>query len=128
MSGKTIEQERAKFALGFVNDKTKDKDREDYKTLIKRLPAMVLNNGIGQALAFLLAKAETDQNKPSYKLFGALKEWLRTQNVYTGDDLMDALTKGTRAQYMQARHETLKLLTWMTKFADAYLAEGAEKK
>jgi CRISPR-associated protein Cmr5 len=119
---RTIEQDRAKYALqqvtGFDGDKT------EYSTLIKKLPAMILNNGLGQALAFLLAKNEGNtgkDEKPSRTLYAQLQKWLLDMKVYSDGDLLKLLMNGDREQYMHAQHETLKLLTWMKKFAEAYL-------
>jgi CRISPR-associated protein Cmr5 len=120
----TLEQERAKYALEAIN-KFEKGDKEKYRTLIKKLPAMILNNGLGQALAFLLADDE-GKNKPSGRLYECLQEWINQQGIYTTGNFIDSLMNGDRTKYMHAQHESLKLLTWMTKFADAYLpkAEG----
>ncbi len=122
---RTIEQDRAKYALeqvtGFAGDKTK------YATLVKRLPAMILNNGLGQAIAFLLADDKGEKKEPSWMLYAQLQTWLFSKCIAcTGSDLITCLMNGDRKQYMHAQHETLKLLTWMKKFAEADLpkAEG----
>mgnify|MGYP000681006396 CR=1 FL=1 len=115
----TLEQERAKYALDAIKQ-FQSGDKEKYRTLIKKLPAMILNNGLGQALAFLLADDE-GKGKPSGKLYERLQTWVvGKQGIYTGN-FIDSLMANGRTEYMHAQHETLKLLTWMTKFADAYL-------
>ena len=124
---RTIEQDRAKYALEQVTGF--DGDKAEYSTLIKRLPAMILNNGLGQALAYLLAKNEGKtgkDEKSSGTLYAQLQKWLLDMKVYSDGDLLKLLMNGDRKQYIHAQHETLKLLTWMKKFAEAYLpkAEG----
>ncbi len=115
-----LEQERAKYALDIIKEFQKG-DREKYRTLIKKLPAMVLNNGLGQALAYLLADDEGKKGEPSWHLYSCLQAWVvEKRGIYTGN-FIDSLMNEDRTKYMQAQHETLKLLTWMTKFADAYL-------
>ncbi len=121
----TLEQERAKYALKVVTG-FKSSNAGKYSTLIKKLPAMILNNGLGQALAFLLADDKGERKEPSWHLYKCLQKWIiAEQHIYTGN-LIDSLMNEDRAKYMHAQHETLKLLTWMKKFADAYLpkAEG----
>lgn len=123
----TLEQKRATFALAAI-EKAKAKGGEDYGRHVRKLPAMILNNGLGQALAFLLA----DGKEPSKKLYEDMQEWLRGENtvdrprrIYAGsDELIKLLMAGDRSKYLQSQDETLKLFVWMTKFADAYLPKS----
>jgi len=155
---RTLEQKRAKYALLDVimpvkeihdelkskkgmnkeaenNFKDYDKFVKKYATFIRRTPTMILNNGLGQALAFLLSK----QNKESAAkdFYEQLQKWLcgnkddgnkhetYPARVYTtGEpDLIYQLMAGTRQEYMRAQTEALALFDWMKKFADAYLPE-----
>jgi len=119
----TLEQNRAAYALSAINGFRGDEE-EKYSTLIKRLPAMVINNGLGQALAYLLADDENKQEKPSWHLYKCLETWIiKEQKIYSDGDLIKLLMRGDRNKYMHAQAETLNLLTWMTKFADAYLSK-----
>ncbi|MDH4100765.1 MAG: type III-B CRISPR module-associated protein Cmr5 [Nitrospirota bacterium] len=115
----TLEQERAKYAFDAIAAFTGDKGK--YATHIKKLPAMILNNGLGQALAYLLADDKGEYSAPSWSLYSQLRVWMTRKCICSGNDLMDSLMKGDSTQYMHAQHESLKLLAWMTKFADAYL-------
>jgi len=130
----TLEQQRALYALqtiqGHVSDVDKDKRR--YATLVRSLPSMVLQNGLGQALAYLLADARGDDRTPARRLYAELKQWLvgdvsddRPEPAYDrGSELMEALMAGSRTDYQQAQLTSLALLGWMRKFADAYLPKG----
>jgi len=118
----TLEQQRAEYALKSVTG-FKGNETEKYRTLIKKLPAMILNNGLGQALAFLLADAEGKNNKPSWRLYECLQKWIIQQGIYA-EKFIESLMNEDRTKYMHAQHETLKMLTWMTKFADAYLPKS----
>lgn len=51
----TLEQKRAAKAWYQVNAVPKDVQK-DYRSLVRKLPAMIRMNGLGQALAFLLAQ------------------------------------------------------------------------
>lgn len=121
---KTLEQQRAVYALTII----KRQNSEEYGRHVKKLPAMILNNGLGQALAFLLADDEGNHNKASYRLYSDLNAWLCKKEhprcIYENGILIDSLMNGDRSQYMQAQEEALKLLVWLKKFADAYLLKS----
>lgn len=130
--GRTLEQERAAFALDRVNgwrDKRAN-DRESYARFVQRFPAMVLTSGLGQALAFLLADNEGG-HKPSGILYSDLGEWLVVRRkLYQGtaDELIDLLISGDRSTYQQATEEALGLLAWLSRFADAFLQKGSSDR
>jgi len=123
----TLEQQRAKYALDVVNEQKGKKSAEDYGRFVRRMPAMILNNGLGQALAFLLADGEA----ASKSLYDNIQDWLcgsgansRPRMIYAKQDLIAELMEGSREQYIQAHQETLYLLSWMKKFVDAYLPKS----
>jgi CRISPR type III-B/RAMP module-associated protein Cmr5 len=128
---RTLEQKRATYALTFVTGFTGKKG--ELFTHIQKTPIRILQNGLGQALAFLLSNNENktgNAREPSGWLYDHLQEWLcgalsvnRPSRIYNGQqcNLMKQLIEGDRTQYMFAQEETLKLFTWLKKFADAYL-------
>jgi CRISPR-associated protein Cmr5 len=139
MASRTMEQERALFALEQINEIKESETRagddskrlRKYATFVRRLPTMVLQNGLGQALAFLLADAEGNDGEPSKWLYDQLQEWLlgppqddRPERVYSNKDLIEELVAGSRDDYRRAQIGALGLLSWMRKFADAYLPKG----
>ncbi len=130
--GRTLEQERASFALDGINvwrDKTAN-DRDSYVRFVQRFPAMVLTSGLGQALAFLLADNEGG-HKPSGVLYNNLGEWLVVRRkLYRGtaDKLIDLLISGDRSTYQQATEEALALSVWLSRFADAFLQKGSNNR
>jgi CRISPR-associated protein Cmr5 len=123
----TLEQERAKFALEKVRNWADRQGADTYARHIRKLPAMVRNHGLGQALAFLLAD-DAGEEKPSGTLYKDLGEWLINRRIYAGDSdkLMDQLVSCSRDNYTRAQEETLAFLNWMTKFADAFLPKRTE--
>lgn len=130
----SVEQNRATYALNFVQPFSGDKAK--LQTHIQKTPIRVLQNGLGQALAFLLADSEGKTNTPSHQLYDHLQEWLcgatsdgRPCRIYSGQqcNLMKQLIEGDRQQYMLAQEEALKLFTWLKKFADAYLKGEQEE-
>jgi CRISPR-associated protein Cmr5 len=134
MARQTLEQQRALYALQTIQSHTTDADTDKsrYATLVRSLPSMVLQNGLGQALAYLLADAGGARGKPAGRLYAELEQWLagdvaagRPEPVYKrNSDLIEVLMAGSRSQYQRAQVTSLALLAWMRKFADAYLPKG----
>lgn len=127
---RTIEQRRAAFALQFIGQQLqRDKEFKDkLNTHIHKSPSLILQCGLGQALAFLLADAE-DKAAPSRTLYDALQDWLcgadddieRPMRIYRQTELIEALVNGSRDDYFRVQEESLMLLNWLKKFAAAKL-------
>lgn len=121
-------QKRAKFALERIQ-RVPDTQKEEYARLVRRLPVMILRNGLGQAIAFHLASAEGDADSAAGRVVRDLSDWLMgVQAIYEEqrdarplDRLIDALMAGSGNDYRRAQVEALGLLDWMKKFADAFL-------
>jgi CRISPR-associated protein Cmr5 len=128
MTNRTLEQQRAAAALAFVQaQKDNEKQRAKLHTVIQKAPILILQNGLGQTLAFLLADTagEGENRKAAGLLYDQLGQWLRQQGIYPGqEDLMTQLTAANRHHYLRAQQEALALLGWMKKFAEAWLKEG----
>jgi CRISPR-associated protein Cmr5 len=131
-------QKRAEYALKQVLDFTKgntQKEKDEFKSFSAGAPAMILQNGLGQALAFWLAKGKKDKDKDNkikeddkhIKLFDIVKGWLSLQEgdvnnrfVLKQKDrpgLINELAKMDQQQYLAAQSETLALLEWVKRFA-----------
>ena len=129
MTNRTLEQQRAAAALDFVQgQQNNENQRARLHTLIQKAPIMILQNGLGQTLAFLLSKAETKdgQHNAEKLLHDQVDDWLRQQQkIYPVEEtLIHQLTEKGRLDYLRAQQESLALLSWMKKFAEAWLKEG----
>ena len=138
---RVLEQQRAKYALDEIMEINKKPDKtfkKDYASLVRRIPTMILNNGLGQTLAFLLSKQNKD--KDAECLYGQLQTWLCGTNtpedknrfprrIYIGStpDLIGQIMGNDRHKYIHAQVEAMSLLNWMKKFADAYLPQDDNK-
>jgi len=128
MANETLEQRRAAAAMAFVKrHETNEEQRAKLHTLLQKAPVLILQNGLGQTLAFLLADAKgkgAERNAPGL-LYDRLQQWLcREQAIYPEEDgLMHQLINGDRRHYLRAQEEALALLGWMRKFAEAWLKE-----
>jgi len=113
-----LDQKRAAFAWQRVEE-AKDAmggNYSDYKNLAKGAPAMIINNGLMQTLAFYHSKG-----KNHHKLLsGDLIAWMSQQFVMPEDynALMNALFIADSSHYRRATEESMHLLRWLRQFAD----------
>ena len=116
---RTLGQIRADFALNkVVAIPSVTKDR--FKPFSAGAPSMILQNGFGQALAFWLAKKKEEH----LAMFDIVKEWLCENSFAEGQDrveFMRNITTMNQLQYLTAQKETLALLEWVIRFANAGL-------
>lgn len=113
----SLEQQRAKFAWERVQGCSKD-----YTNLAKAAPALIMNNGLMQALAFYQSKGK----KHHLALNQHLCEWLRQRGIVPQADfasVMGALHGADAATFRRATEETLALLKWIRQFAAAVAPE-----
>ncbi|RMF43856.1 MAG: type III-B CRISPR module-associated protein Cmr5 [Deltaproteobacteria bacterium] len=123
MTMKTMEQERAAFALAKVRPwATKsDEQQKQFRSYANSFPFMIRANGLGQAAAFYRSKGKSD---PHYDLYEILSEWLcqsRFALFEKQTDLLDAITENDMQVYMAAQTEALLLMSWVQRFARAFL-------
>jgi CRISPR type III-B/RAMP module-associated protein Cmr5 len=135
---RTLDQLRSAYAWGQVEAARKalGEGFKDYRSLIKKLPALIANNGLGQALAFLASDAgmkggRVDSAKIPGLVFHHLADWLHHREggyagPYAGQPAggLSALQGGTSRQYLRARLEALAILSYLKLFADA-LKDGS---
>jgi CRISPR-associated protein Cmr5 len=130
MSTQTLAQRRACHALRRIQEHGKAGKHfyKNYVSCAESLPATILMNGLGQACATLLAKAEGVLEKPHGLLYVDLQLWLCGPDpaapYRNGGNLMDAITRGDQTAYLRAEAEALAYLVWLKKFARAYLERG----
>lgn len=123
MSGKSLDQERAEYAWKCVQ-----RQHDDYKNLAKGLPALIMGNGLMQAMAFLKAKGN---GKDHYMTLGAqvyawAVEGQRQEPPGNGSGFGDfkKMSKMTSSNYRRATEEALEILKWIRQLADAVIGDG----
>jgi len=133
---RTLGQKRAQFALDEVlNIKC---DKKEFKNFSAGAPSMILQNGFGQALAFWLSKG-TDKDLNIKKedkhvvLFDIIWKWLPYEDgdvknefvekdkAKTRTDFIRQLSCMNQIKYLTAQKETLALLEWVKRYANAEL-------
>ena len=115
----TLEQQRAQFAWQCAQEGTQVAG-EEYRNLAKAAPALIMNNGLMQTLAF-----HQDKGKPHHLTLAAqLRRWIVTRAGGNGQDpgfqpMMDVLLQMSPEQYRRATDEALLILRWIRQFAAA---------
>lgn len=113
----TIEQRRAKHALGRIEEA--ERQNVNYRSYVEALPAHVVMNGLGQAMATLNSK---EKNSPQKQLYRDVEAWLLGEHGPLRDranSLAHAIAECTQTDYLHAQTEALAYLTWLKKFAKA---------
>lgn len=116
----TMEQKRAADAWQKCQGCEKD-----YVNLAKSVPALIMNSGLMQVLAFMHEKAGKDPKKPHGKLGEHLRTWLYQQ--FKGDlksadfgPFISALMNIENPQkYQQITTEAFAWLRWLRQMAAA---------
>lgn len=129
-AGPTLDQRRARHAWeGVQRAKQRQgahqqQDPKKFGGQAKKLPTRIMAAGLGQALAFLKAKAYA----PGLLL--ELTEWMKQRiPPKQGEpaDLLERIIKGDSDFLRRATDEVLAYLIWLNRFAEAEgLTEGEE--
>ncbi len=115
---RTLGQQRAKFCLEQLENLSCN--REEFKNFSAGLPAMILQNGFGQTLAFLVAKG-TDKHLAGFSIIVA---WLVNRNILTTavpGDILNQVSSLEQGDYLHAQRESLAMLEWLKRYANAEL-------
>ena len=116
MAKPTLEQKRAQDAW-----KKCENCGDDYAKLAKGLPALIMNSGLMQVMAFLHDKGGTHE-----KLASHLRNWLERQCDVPSDfkDFMETLLKSEPLDYQAVTTEAFAWLKWLRQMAAARLKES----
>jgi CRISPR-associated protein Cmr5 len=134
MFAKIVENKRAAYAFEIVEStygKLTEKQREEYRSYIKKMPMMIKVNGLGQTFAFYFSKGET------YKIiYDQVGKWLldyyaQELNLTEEDRRkrpIDVIIHLPSDQYRMATMESVSVLDWMRRFVDGLSKEGKNGK
>lgn len=116
------EQQRAKKAWELVNAIPTGDKMDKYASLAKSAPVMILTNGLGQTLAFVISKSKKGNEYSA--LFEHLDLWLSENVMWTGNvsgrgKLMERIINENSQIYRLATEEALAFLGWIKRFAGA---------
>ncbi len=105
------------------------KHADEYARAAKQLPTRILTAGLGQALAFLLAKGAESQ--PLRDLHEHLTGWVIGERGLPGsqsESLLQSVIHGDSGFLRRATDESLAYLGWLNRFAEAEGLGKPEKK
>lgn len=114
MSKQTLEQQRAQDAWEKSAAYTKE-----HVNIAKGLPALIMNSGLMQVLAFCHEKGGANE-----LVAGQLRTWLQSRfpKIFVGEKLesfMQALMKAKPADYQAITAEAFAWLRWLRQMAPA---------
>ena len=135
---RTLGQKRAEYALEKVLAIPEGKKKQDFKPFSAGAPSLILQNGFGQALAFWLSKGTDKELKikeddKHIALFDMIWKWLPYEKDDVRNEFVDKdkaktrtefirqLSKMDQDKYLAAQKETLALLEWVKRYANAGL-------
>lgn len=114
-----INQARARFALEKVKGQS-----EEYKRYAKRLPSMIVRNGLALTLAFYKSKGGKHQT-----IYQHLGEWFNKQGLVNNkENLLEELLEKDALTYRQWAKEALSIAIWLQKMAEAEIKTSGEEK
>jgi CRISPR-associated protein Cmr5 len=116
----SLDQQRAAYAWEMVQ-KCNPNYKKEYSNIAKGAPALIMNNGLMQTLAFYADKDKSEKDNPHRALNKHIIGWLaprfKVQNE-TFDAMMQFLHgDASSQQYRHATQEALALLRWIRQFA-----------
>ena len=119
-----------------ITELTSGNEYGKFDSYVKALPATIIMNGLGQAVATTLASAklslnDDDKRKPRHRaykiLYQILSDWLCRNDEeapYRGEpELIEAIISKDEKTYLAAQAEAMAYLEWLKKFSNAYLGK-----
>lgn len=115
---KTYEQEMASLAYNCIKKIKSESFKKDYKSLVRRLPAMISNNGLLTTVAFLKSKGK----KQHEVVLDHLSKWLMKDNKE--EDLLNFLLGSKFSDYMYYTKQAIKFSIWLKRIAEGEIEDG----
>jgi CRISPR-associated protein Cmr5 len=99
---------------------------DEYCSYVRKLPMMILNNGIGASVAFLFSKSK--ENNAYEVLYDQIAEQLKREGFDIENSLMEFLVDADSTTHRRATIVLLAFLKWLKRFADGLIGEEDEKE
>jgi CRISPR-associated protein Cmr5 len=132
-----LEKGRAEFAYRCVEKaieifKDNSKKQKEYKSYARKIPTMILSNGLGQTLAFIKAKSEKGN---AYDLiYQQLTEYMKSDQTarikmpQEENDLVEWVISCNSSTYRYITQEILAFLNWLKRFAEGLIEVEEEEE
>jgi CRISPR-associated protein Cmr5 len=122
----SLEQKRASLAWQRVNAVVQAGRLENYRSLVREFPTMVQSMGLGQSVAFLMAKGKDEHSD----LLEHMTEWVlekspvpwksvQSQPQNRAQKLMVYLLEHEPPVWWAAEREAIEFAIWLKRFAEA---------
>ena len=121
---RTLGQKRSEFALSktlkILEELNDPNLKKEFASFVAGVPTMILQNGFGLSIAFLVSKGK-DKHKDVLEI---IKEWLENNNFIkktnSYSDMIKNISAFSQKEYLAAQKETLALLEWVKRYAQAF--------
>jgi CRISPR-associated protein Cmr5 len=115
---------------------------DKYKSYVKKLPSMILSNGLGQTLAFVISKRQKQKQEKGQKLepgdeknpknaydliYKQLTEYMKSDHTarikmpQEKNDLVEWVISCNSSTYRYITQEILAFLNWLKRFAEGLI-------
>ena len=121
MPKSTLERGRAAFAYKQVSSYLKgksEKQQKNYRSYLKKLPAMIKTNGLGQTFAFYSSE------KGAYRdIYEQIGQWLKKEHKDLFDEktVVESIISMNSSDYRMITTEVIALTNWMRRFVDGLI-------
>lgn len=116
--GKLTELQRADAAARAIQQLPKGRLAQ-YAPLVRGLPLLLHQHGLGQTLAYLKSRGTERADSPYAMLYGHLSSWLAEAFAEQGGDFLAALTRMESRRYLQAAEEAHAFALALREAAEA---------
>ncbi|KAF2956646.1 type III-B CRISPR module-associated protein Cmr5 [Marinitoga sp. 38H-ov] len=89
--------------------------KKEYRSFIKGLGSMIIQNGLYGTLVFLKAKGKEHH----LQIFNDIEEFLTKKDLIKGDDLLEFLEKTDNLSLIQDR--VLEFANWYRRYVDIFI-------
>ncbi|HNC87022.1 MAG TPA: type III-B CRISPR module-associated protein Cmr5 [Agitococcus sp.] len=117
----TRDQKYAKAAFPKVSAQKNTAIEKGYRTLALNFPVMVLQSGLAQAVGFLMAKANS-QNEYAVYLNDLASILLNKDAKALHDDIINS----PLANYQHLTRQTLEASAWLKRYSQSLLTKKSE--
>ncbi|MCS7213889.1 MAG: type III-B CRISPR module-associated protein Cmr5 [Candidatus Calescibacterium sp.] len=130
-----LEKGRAEFAYRCVEQAIQNlpeiKKQKEYRSYVRKIPQMIISNGLGQTLAFVFAKKK---NGNAYDLiYRQLTDYLKSDAVVwkkmpdDKNELIKWIISLKSYDYRHVTEEILAFLNWLKRFAEGMIETEEEE-
>jgi len=131
-----LEKGRAESAYKCVEEaieKLKDKSK-DYKSHVKKIPSMILSNGLGQTLAFIKAKSNSKSGDAYKLIYEQLTNYIKSEcpsrikMPQNEKELIKWVINLDSTDYRHLTEELLSFLNWLKRFSEGLIEDKKNTK